>query len=87
MSDTPNSATFGFAEMQEFVAAHSDSRVKAIWHRLVEAKEAASLRLTDAERAALDNAAKWLVAIQSADDPRAGECAATLRKLLERCPA
>jgi GH24 family phage-related lysozyme (muramidase) len=40
--------------------------------------------LTEEEREALNNAARWLVAIQSADDPRAGECAATLRGLLQR---
>ena len=61
-------ATFGLAEMQQFVEAHSDSRVRAIWRRLVEArsknarwceaaaaaeKKAARLRLTDAEREVL----------------------------------
>jgi hypothetical protein len=40
--------------------------------------------LTEEEREAVDNAARWLVAIQSADDPRAGECANTLRALLAR---
>ena len=43
-----------------------------------------AVTLTDAERASLDNAARWLVEIQSADDPRAGECAATIRGLLAR---
>jgi hypothetical protein len=48
------------------------------------APPASNVTLTDAEREAVDNAARWLVAIQSADDPRAGECAAPLRGLLAR---
>jgi hypothetical protein len=69
------------------VAAAWESRQPERYYRIVPlyaAPPAGSVTLTGAERASLDNAARWLVAIQSADDPRAGECAATIRGLLAR---
>jgi hypothetical protein len=62
-------------------AAGLSDRCRELADRLVRHR---ATTLTDAEREALNNASRWLVAIQSADDPRAGECAATLRGLLQR---